>query len=78
MLKSIAETTGGEYFRASDSKEFKEIFNKIDALEKTQIDGRSFYDKHELFENLLKLSLILLVLGIFLSMFFTSEYHNKR
>ena len=65
MLKSIAETTGGEYFRASDSKEFKEIFNKIDALEKTQIDGRSFYDKHELFENLLKLSLILLVLGIF-------------
>ena len=65
MLKSIAETTGGGYFRASDSKEFKEIFNKIDALEKTQIDGRSFYDKHELFENLLKLSLILLVLGIF-------------
>lgn len=65
MLKSIAETTGGEYFRASDSKEFKEIFNKIDALEKTKIDGRTFYDKHELFENLLKLSLILLVLGIF-------------
>lgn len=65
MLKSIAETTGGEYFRAGDSKEFKEIFNKIDQLEKTKIDGRTFYDKHELFENIVKLALLLLLLGIF-------------
>lgn len=65
MLKSIAETTGGEYFRAGDSNEFKDIFNKIDQLEKTKIDGRTFYDKQELFENILKLSLILLLLGVF-------------
>ncbi len=70
MLKNIAETTGGEYFRASDSKEFKEIFNKIDALEKTKIDGRTFYDKHELYENLLKISLILLIIGIFFEYIF--------
>ena len=44
LLQNIAKTTGGEYFRAGDSKEFKEIFNKIDELEKTKIDGRSFYD----------------------------------
>ena len=65
MLKSIAETTGGEYFRAGDSKEFKEIFNKIDQLEKTKIDGRTFYDKQELFENILKTALLLLLLGVF-------------
>lgn len=65
LLQNIAKTTGGEYFRAGDSKEFKEIFNKIDELEKTKIDGRSFYDKQEMFEEILKISLILLLIGVF-------------
>ncbi|WP_294727412.1 VWA domain-containing protein [uncultured Fusobacterium sp.] len=65
LLQNIAKTTGGEYFRAGDSKEFKEIFNKIDELEKTKIDGRSFYDKQEMFEGILKITLIFLLLGVF-------------
>ena len=65
LLQNIAKTTGGEYFRAGDSKEFKEIFNKIDELEKTKIAGRSFYDKQEMFEGILKVSLILLLIGVF-------------
>lgn len=65
LLQNIAKTTGGEYFRAGNSKEFKEIFNKIDELEKTKIDGRSFYDKQEMFEGILKISLILLLIGVF-------------
>lgn len=65
LLQNIAKTTGGEYFRAGDSKEFKEIFNKIDELEKTKIDGRSFYDKQEMFEGILKISIILLLIGVF-------------
>ena len=65
LLQNIAKTTGGEYFRAGDSKEFKEIFNKIDELEKTKIDGRSFYDKQEMFEGILKIALIFLLLGVF-------------
>lgn len=65
LLQNIAKTTGGEYFRAGDSKEFKEIFNKIDELEKTKIDGRSFYDKQEMFEGILKIALTFLLLGVF-------------
>lgn len=65
LLQNIAKITGGEYFRAGDSKEFKEIFNKIDELEKTKIDGRSFYDKQEMFEGILKIALIFLLLGVF-------------
>lgn len=65
LLQNIAKTTGGEYFRAGDSKEFKEIFNKIDELEKTKIDGKSFYDKQEMFEGILKIALIFLLLGVF-------------
>lgn len=65
LLKNIASTTGGEYFRAGSEREFQEIFNKIDQLEKTKIDGRSYYEKDELYENILKLALIFLVLGAF-------------
>ena len=65
LLKDIAKTTNGEYFRASNEQEFKEIFNKIDNLEKTKIDGRTYYEQQEIFENILRLSLILLILGAF-------------
>ncbi|MBR5638777.1 MAG: VWA domain-containing protein [Muribaculaceae bacterium] len=37
MLKSIAKTTGGKYFRATDEGMLKKIFAKIDKLEKSHI-----------------------------------------
>ena len=41
-LQSIATTTGGRYFRATDNNVLSEIFQEIDALEKTAIDVRNF------------------------------------
>lgn len=69
LLKTIAKETNGKYFRASDSKEFQNIFNEIDNLEKTKIDSRSVYDIKEYFEELLEIALILLLLGIFFQYF---------
>lgn len=69
LLEAIAQKTDGKYFRASDSREFQNIFNQIDELEKTQIDSRSVYDTTEYFEQLLKLALILLLIGIFFEYF---------
>lgn len=37
-LKEIAQITGGKFFRATDSRMLKEIFNEIDSLEKTTLD----------------------------------------
>lgn len=65
LLEYIAKETDGKYFRAGDAQEFKEIFEEIDKLEKTEIDGRAFYEKEELYPNILKLALLLLLLGIF-------------
>jgi Ca-activated chloride channel family protein len=51
-LQSIAKTTGGEYFRATDAEELSEIYGKIDELEKTKIETRTFTnytDKYMLF-----------------------------
>ena len=41
-LKKIADTTGGEYFRATNEDVLKDIFAEIDNLEKTRMDVMSF------------------------------------
>ncbi|MCM1450610.1 MAG: VWA domain-containing protein [Clostridiales bacterium] len=41
-LKEISTMTGGRYFRATDNKVLKDIFDEIDTLEKTVIDVRNF------------------------------------
>lgn len=41
-LKSIAETTGGKYFRATDGNVLADIFKEIDQLEKSRIDVQNF------------------------------------
>lgn len=69
LLNIIAEKTNGKYFRASDSKEFQNIFNEINNLEKSKIDSRSIYDITEYFEELLKIALVLFLLGIFFEFF---------
>jgi Ca-activated chloride channel family protein len=39
-LTRIAEVTGGRYFRATDTASLREIYQEIDALEKTRSDQR--------------------------------------
>ncbi len=41
-LRTIADTTGGKYFRATNNRVLSEVFAEIDALEKTQMDVRNF------------------------------------
>ncbi len=64
LLKKIAADTNGQYFRASNSNEFKNIFDKLDALEKTQIDSLEYFSERELYEIFLIIALILLAIGI--------------
>lgn len=41
-LQSVANETGGKYFRATDNRVLEEVFAEIDALEKTQMDVKHF------------------------------------
>lgn len=38
LLRKIAQMTGGRYFRATSERALEEIYNAIDALEKTEIE----------------------------------------
>ena len=67
VLKQIAETTDGEYFRATDTQKLKEIYKTIDKLEKTKLEITSYRNAQELFYPWLGGGLILLVLELGLS-----------
>jgi Ca-activated chloride channel family protein len=47
ILKQIASTTGGKYFRATDNTKLSEIYREIDKLEKSIIDVKQFSKKEE-------------------------------
>jgi Ca-activated chloride channel family protein len=40
LLRKIADTTGGRYFRAADADGFAKAFHEIDGLEKTEMESR--------------------------------------
>jgi Ca-activated chloride channel family protein len=66
LLKEVADITGGEYFRATDSGALEQIYQQIDSLEKTQAESRSVMIPRPLFRWPLGLALfMLLVLGMF-------------
>jgi Ca-activated chloride channel family protein len=46
ILKDIAKMTGGMYFRATDNKTLRDIYQEIDKLEKSKIEI-SEYSKYE-------------------------------
>lgn len=47
-LKKVAESTGGKYFRATDTESLISIYQAIDELEKTKIEAQNFVDYREL------------------------------
>lgn len=46
-LKMIADTTGGRYFRATDTSSLEEIYAEIDKLEQTKFEVNRFVDYKE-------------------------------
>lgn len=47
ILKDIAQTTGGKYFRATDNDKLVQVYKEIDQMEKSKIDVRQFSTKEE-------------------------------
>lgn len=65
-LTEIAESTGGKYFRANNTKMLEDIIKQIDKMEKTKISSINFTSYYEIYDKFVILILILLVLNLFL------------
>ena len=47
VLSKIAATTGGQYFRATNTEKLKDVYKEIDEMEKTKIRTQEFSKKYE-------------------------------
>jgi Ca-activated chloride channel family protein len=48
-LQKIAEMTSGQYFRATNNRSLKAIYNEIDEMEKTRIEVKAYRSYTEMF-----------------------------
>ncbi len=66
-LIKIADLTGGQYFRARDQLSLKQIYEKIDQLEKTEIKVKEYESFYELFHYVLYPALMFLLIELFMT-----------
>jgi Ca-activated chloride channel family protein len=60
-LGRIADQTGGQYFRATDTESLAAIYQEIDSLETTEIEVENFTQYQERFPLVLALGLLLVI-----------------
>jgi len=60
-LQHIAETTGGRYFRATDTESLRRIYDDIDKLETTSQEGLQYLDYDEMYVWAVLAGMLLLV-----------------
>jgi len=61
LLKGISNETGGIYFRATDNKKLKEIYDEINKLEKTEIEEFKYYNYTEKYRFLVLIAIVLII-----------------
>ena len=66
-LKAIADTTGGAYFRATDTESLKAIYTQIDAMEKTRVQAPEYKKYKELFPGFVFAGILFLLSEVILS-----------
>ena len=68
LLRTIADDTGGKYYRAIDEESLQAIYTEIDALEKTEINVTTFKRYSEEFRPFLIFAMIVFFLEVLLRM----------
>uniref|UniRef100_A0AB33J0Y7 VWA domain-containing protein n=1 Tax=Prevotella sp. GTC17259 TaxID=3236795 RepID=A0AB33J0Y7_9BACT len=63
-LRDIAMTTDGNFYRATNNNELKQIYKDIDKLEKTKMDVKQFSKRYEAFQPFVLFAFIFLLLEI--------------
>lgn len=61
VLREIAQTTGGKYFRATSNESLENVYNEINQLEKSELKSTKLYNYQEYFRIFLWFALGILV-----------------
>ena len=62
-LRNIAQSTGGQYFRATDKQSLKRIYEEISQMEKTEVKVNKYYNYQERYAWFLFPGLLLLIIS---------------
>ena len=65
-LSEIAAATEGGFYRATNTKELRKIYQEIDQLEKSKLDVKQFSKKYEAFQPFAIIAVLVLLLEILL------------
>ena len=66
LLMEIAQTTGGQFYRAKNEAELEKIYDKINELEKTEFTTSSIIQRTDSYQFLLLAAVYLILLGLIL------------
>jgi len=61
ILQKMAETTGGIYRRATDDASLRDVYDEINAMEKSEIESDKYHTYKDRFQPFAAISLLLLV-----------------
>ncbi len=67
-LSSIAATSDGHFYRATNTKELRKIYKDIDQLEKSKLNVRKYSKRHEAYQPFAIAALVILVFEILLKL----------
>jgi len=67
LLQQIADTTGGKYFRATDTESLQKTYEEIDRLETTEREVEQYLEHREMFAYCLVPALVLVLTETLLS-----------
>ena len=65
-LSDIAQTTDGNFYRATNNNELKKIYRDIDKLEKTKFNVKHFDKRYEAYQPFALAALLVLLVEILL------------
>src|SRR5690554_786201 len=66
LMRDIANTTGGKYYRATSNTKLNEIYDEINKLEKTDVEELKYFNYDEKYRSLILLAGVLLLLEFIL------------
>ena len=66
VLKQIAQTTGGIFYRATSRSSLRDVYNDIDKLEKTKLKINNYDRRHEAYQPFAIAALVILLLEVLL------------
>ncbi|MCQ2068578.1 MAG: VWA domain-containing protein [Bacteroidaceae bacterium] len=66
MLRQIAQTANGQYYRATSNSKLKEVYEEIDKLERTKLQVKEFSKNQEEYQPLALALLLSILLSILL------------